>query len=139
MKKIITTIGKYGPYETVEVLEDRYRVNGSADLPFTVIGQGEITDVVEGDFVPVVYVLPVVIPESVSMRQARLALLSVGKLSQVDDAIAAMSSPDKEMAQITWEYAVNVQRTDPLVSVLVSALGMDEAGVDQLFILAASL
>jgi hypothetical protein len=52
MKKIITTAGKFGPYETVDVLEDRYRVNGAADLPFTVIGQGEISDVVDGDFPP---------------------------------------------------------------------------------------
>jgi hypothetical protein len=52
MKKIITDAGKFGPYETVDVLEDRYRVNGAADLPFTVIGQGEISDVVDGDFPP---------------------------------------------------------------------------------------
>ena len=56
MKKIITAAGKFGPYESVEVLEDRYRVDGPSDLPFTVIGQGEISDVVEGDFPPVSYV-----------------------------------------------------------------------------------
>jgi hypothetical protein len=50
MKKITTASGKFGPYETVDVLEDRYRINGAADLPFTVIGQGEISDVVDGDF-----------------------------------------------------------------------------------------
>lgn len=53
MKKIITQSGKFGPYNNVEVLSDRYRVDG-ADLPFTVIGQGEISDVVDGDFPPVV-------------------------------------------------------------------------------------
>jgi len=56
MKKIITASGKFGPYESVEVLEDRYRVDGPSDLPFTVIGQGEISDVVDGDFAPVSYV-----------------------------------------------------------------------------------
>ena len=50
MKKIITASGTFGPYETVEVLEDRYRVDGPADLPFTVVGQCEISDVVDGDF-----------------------------------------------------------------------------------------
>jgi hypothetical protein len=50
MKKIITPAGKFGPYETVDVLEGRYRVNSCADLPFTVVGQGEISDVVDGDF-----------------------------------------------------------------------------------------
>lgn len=56
MKKIITASGKFGPYESVEVLEDRYRVDGPSDLPFTIIGQGEISDVVDGDFPPVSYV-----------------------------------------------------------------------------------
>ena len=58
MKKIKTSVGKFGPYRNVEVLEDRYRVDGPADLPFTVIGQGEIGDVVDGDFPPVPYVAP---------------------------------------------------------------------------------
>lgn len=61
MKKIITASGKFGPYESVEVLEDRYRVDGPSDLPFTVVGQGEITDVVDGDFPPPIYVAPVVV------------------------------------------------------------------------------
>jgi hypothetical protein len=60
MKKIVTAAGKFGPYESVEVLEDRYRVDGPSDLPFTVIGQGEISDVVDGDFPPPPYVAPVV-------------------------------------------------------------------------------
>jgi hypothetical protein len=60
MKKIITAAGKFGPYESVEILEDRYRVDGPADLPFTVIGQGEITDVVDGDFPAPQYVAPAV-------------------------------------------------------------------------------
>jgi hypothetical protein len=58
MKKITTAAGKFGPYESVEVLDDRYRVDGPSDLPFTVVGQGEITDVVDGDFPPVPYVAP---------------------------------------------------------------------------------
>jgi hypothetical protein len=60
MKKITTASGKFGPYESVEVLEDRYRVDGPSDLPFTVVGQGEISDVVDGDFPPPPYVAPVV-------------------------------------------------------------------------------
>lgn len=58
MKKIVTTSGKYGPYESVDILEDRYRVDGPSDLPFTVIGQGEISDVVDGDFPIPEYVAP---------------------------------------------------------------------------------
>ncbi len=61
MKKIITAAGKFGPYESVEVLEDRYRVDGPSDLPFTVIGDGEITDAVDGDFPHPPYVAPEVV------------------------------------------------------------------------------
>jgi hypothetical protein len=63
MKKIITAAGKFGPYESVEVLEDRYRVDGPSDLPFTVVGQGEITDAVDGDFPPPPYVAPEVVED----------------------------------------------------------------------------
>lgn len=52
MKKIITPAGTFGPYNTVEILDDRYRVDG-ADLPFTVIGTGVISDWTDADVVPV--------------------------------------------------------------------------------------
>lgn len=43
MKKLTTTKGVFGPYETVEMLTDRYRCDG-ADLPVTVVGIGEVTE-----------------------------------------------------------------------------------------------
>jgi hypothetical protein len=76
---------------------------------------------------------------SVSMRQARLALLSAGKLADVDAAIAALPSPHKEAAQIEWEYATEVKRTSPLVRNLMPALALDDAAMDNLFKAAASL
>ena len=82
---------------------------------------------------------PVPVPDSVTMRQARLALLGAGLLSQVDAAIAAMPSPQKEAAQIEWEYAATVERNSPLIGQLAPALGMTEAEMDQLFIEASLL
>jgi hypothetical protein len=75
MKKIVTASGKFGPYESVEVLEDRYRVDGPSDLPFTVIGQGEISDVVDGDFPPASYVAPVVVEPTPPTKEELLAQL----------------------------------------------------------------
>ena len=60
MKKIITANGKFGPYESIEILADRYKVDGPSELPFSVIGQGEISDVVDGDFLEPIYVAPIV-------------------------------------------------------------------------------
>jgi hypothetical protein len=75
MKKIITPAGKFGPYKSVEVLEDRYRVDGPSDLPFTVIGQGEISDVVDGDFPPPPYIAPVVEQTPAPTKEQLLAEL----------------------------------------------------------------
>lgn len=76
MKKIITPDGKFGPYESVEVLEDRYRVDGPSDLPFTVVSQGEITDVVDGDFPPAPYVAPVVETPPAPTKEELLAQIA---------------------------------------------------------------
>lgn len=75
----------------------------------------------------------------VSMRQARLALLANGSLATVVSAIAALPSPQKEQAQIEWEYSQEVQRNAGLVSMIAPILGLDEAGVDALFIQASKL
>lgn len=78
--------------------------------------------------------LPIVAPNSITMRQARLALLDVGLLGQVDNAIQSLPSPQKEQAQIEWEYASEVRRDNPLITQLMQALGMNETELDNLFI-----
>lgn len=75
----------------------------------------------------------------VSMRQARLALLQTGLLSQVQGAIDALESPAKEAAQIEWEYATGVERNSQLVQILSPALELTEQQLDDLFTLAATL
>lgn len=76
---------------------------------------------------------PVVIPTVVTMRQARLALLEQGLLAQVEVALASLPSPDKEKAQIEWEYATVVRRDSTLVQQLSSALNFTEEQLDTLF------
>ena len=79
------------------------------------------------------------VPQSVSMRQARLALHFAGLLAGVDAAIAGMSEPDKTAAQITWEFAQTVDRQFGMVPALAAAMGMTETQIDDLFIAAAQL
>lgn len=79
------------------------------------------------------------VPKSVTMRQARLALLGVGLLDDVEVAIAALQSPQKEAARIEWEYSHEVQRHNGFVSVLAPMLGMTAEQTDDLFIGAAQL
>lgn len=79
------------------------------------------------------------VPEVVTMRQARLALLQAGKLNDVDAAINALASPQKEEAQISWEYSTEVRRDSDLVKQLAPGLGLDDDALDALFIQAATL
>lgn len=78
-------------------------------------------------------------PQVVTMRQARLALLGVGKLDDVAAAIAGLPSPQKEAAQIEWEYSTEVKRNSALVTQLAPALGLNAAALDALFTQAATL
>lgn len=79
------------------------------------------------------------VAQEVSMRQARLALLSGGVLGQVDAAIDSLPSPDREAARIEWDYSSVVARNSPLVVMMGAALGLDDDALDELFITAARL
>jgi hypothetical protein len=87
----------------------------------------------------VVESIPPKAPLAVTMRQARLALLQAGLLTQVDSAIAAMLGPEGDAARITWEFSSMVDRDQPLVQSIGTSLGMNDAALDNLFIIAASL
>lgn len=78
-------------------------------------------------------------PSVVTMRQARLALLDQGLLSNVDAAIASLAEPQKSQVQIEWEYSQTVERERPFVVLLGSALGLSDAELDDLFMLAVTL
>ena len=92
----------------------------------------------EADYVPFEPTPPYV-PSVVSMRQARLALLGAGLLASVEATIDSLPSPQKEAARIEWEYATEVQRSSGLVPMMGAALGLDDAGLDALFIAAEEL
>lgn len=77
--------------------------------------------------------------KTVSMRQARLALLQSGLLSQIEAAIAALPEPDKSAVTIEWEYAQEVKRSHAWVIALGIQLGLTDQQLDDLFTLAASL
>lgn len=72
---------------------------------------------------------------SVTMRQARLALLQAGLLAQVQSAVAGAD----EATKITWEFSNEVRRDNPICQTLAAALGMGDAQMDALFTLASTL
>lgn len=74
------------------------------------------------------------VPQSVTMRQARLALLQQNLLDSVEAAVAQAGTA----AQIEWEYAQELKRDHPLTVSLSAALGLTSQQLDDLFTLAAS-
>lgn len=78
-------------------------------------------------------------PRAVSMRQARLALLQAGLLAGVNTAVAALPGLDGDAARVEWEYAQEVRRDSPLVANLASAMSLDAARLDELFLAASVL
>ena len=87
------------------------------------------------EYVPAV----VAVPEVVTMRQARLALLGAGLLAQVNTAVANMPGAEGDAARIEWEYAQEVRRDSPLVAALSVALGLTDETLDNLYKVAAGL
>lgn len=82
---------------------------------------------------------PPAIPNVVTMRQARLALLGAGKLQLVEAAIESLPEPPRTAAKIEWEYSQEVHRNKSFVQMLAQGLGLTETELDQLFTVAATL
>lgn len=82
---------------------------------------------------------PATVPQEITMRQARLALLDIGLLANVQTAINTLPEPDKTKAQIEWEYSNALQRDNPFVTTLGTALGLSSDDIDNLFITASGL
>tara|TARA_R110000823_G_scaffold169206_1_gene301484 strand:+ start:178 stop:549 length:372 start_codon:yes stop_codon:yes gene_type:complete len=75
---------------------------------------------------------PVIIPD-ISMRQARLAFLADGLLATVASAITT------DEQKIWWEYSTVVERSNPLVIEVLTALGKTDEEIDNMFIGAVEL
>lgn len=80
------------------------------------------------------------VPTSVTMRQARLALLAIDLLDDVDAAIAAIPDPlQRRAAEIEWEYAQTVDRNSIFTMQLSAGLGLTSDQLDNLFLQASTL
>ena len=79
---------------------------------------------------------PVVsVPKSITPRQCRLILLQQDLLASVE----AMIAQQDEATRITWEFASEFKRDDPLLNQLGIALGLTQQQIDEFFIAAAQI
>jgi hypothetical protein len=82
---------------------------------------------------------PVVVPQTVSMAQARLALIGANLFSAIDAGLKALPEPQRTTALTAWEYAPTVSRNGALVTTLAGQFGLTEAQLDALFTAAAAI
>lgn len=73
------------------------------------------------------------VPETVTPRQARIALLSAGLLDKAQAAVDAAGGATK----ITWEYATEFSRVEPLIDAIGQQLGLSDEQIDALFVYAS--
>lgn len=74
-------------------------------------------------------------PQAVSARQIKLALLAMDLLDDVD----AFAASQDRVVQISWEYAVEFLRGDPMLAAMADAFGMTGEQIDDIFRAAAVL
>jgi hypothetical protein len=83
---------------------------------------------------------PPPVPQVVTRRQARQALLLKGMLDKIEPAINALpNATQRGMALIEWQDSLNFERNRPLVIQIGQVLGLDAKGLDDLFVYAATL
>lgn len=81
-----------------------------------------------------------IVPQIVTRRQARQALLIRGLLDFVEPAIDSIEDPlQRGLALIEWQDATEFERSRPLVIQIGLALSLDDEGLDDLFTFAATL
>lgn len=78
---------------------------------------------------------PPIVPASITPLQARKVLRSAGLYAAVQAYVATLT----EAEQDEWEYAISIERSNPIIIGGALAIGLSEAQVDQLFIQGATL
>jgi hypothetical protein len=78
---------------------------------------------------------PNAVPASVTPLQARRALRQAGLLAAVEAAVAQADDDTQD----AWQYALSIERSNPIIAALAAQLDMTDEQIDDLFRLAATL
>lgn len=79
------------------------------------------------------------VPDVITPKQAKLALLKAGLLGQVEAMIEALPDPDKKVVEIEWNTSQTIRRDHMLIATLAEKLPLSDAQVDNLFKQAAEI
>jgi hypothetical protein len=99
---------------------------------------GEV--IIDEDFVAPSFPVEVRVPQSVSMAQARQALMDAGLFDAIDGGLNALpDGPTKRKALTFWEYSPTVSRNGELVTMLAAQFGLTDEQLDALFLAASEI
>lgn len=76
----------------------------------------------------------IIVPQKITRLQAKLQLLEIGLLDEVEDLVAQ----DRKV-QLYWKEADNFYRTDSILLGMATALNLNDQQLDDLFIEASKL
>lgn len=79
------------------------------------------------------------VPDAITPRQLRLALLQRGLLTNVEAAVNALPEPKRTGAKIEWEYSSQFLRAHPMVVAIAGALQISSETLDAIFIEGAGI
>lgn len=119
------------PDGTLHFLSPEDIANGGMDL--LPRASSELSD--EAAAVALAALRTPITPQSVTRRQAMLALLSAGLLGSIEQLM--QSAPDT--VRVTWETASTFERNNPLITSIGLQLGLTDEAIDALFVAASQL
>lgn len=74
------------------------------------------------------------VPQTITPLQAKLQLLSMGLLDEVDEMVAT----DRKV-QLYWEYALTIERNNEILLLMAEQLKLTSEDLDDMFIEASKL
>lgn len=80
-----------------------------------------------------------VVPDKITMRQARLMLHKEELLPSVQNIINALPEAQKAEAQIEWDYAQMVSRDNSIMQLIAQKIGLTDERLDEMFLEASTL
>lgn len=80
---------------------------------------------------------PAPVPSTVSRFQARAALAQTGHFDEVASHMATL--PATNIQRLAWEDAAQFDRKSPTLQNIAQVLGLDDAELDALFVLASTI
>lgn len=79
-------------------------------------------------------------PQSVTIKQARLALIEAGLFEHIEQVIENETDVKlKQTLKTEWEYMLHLERDNALLSKVAKKVGISDMQIDELFIRAAEL